>query len=85
MDMSYIYCEYWSLKDYLKVFFITYWKDIIFSFKLKYFKKKCFLSHIEKTRFSSYEYRVYILMGFQQYIGKIKLSSSVYIMNFNMD
>jgi hypothetical protein len=55
-----------------------------FSFKLKYLNQKNFLSHIEKTQLSSHEHKIYILMGFQFYIGKIKISSSIHIVNFDM-
>jgi len=39
---------------------------------------------LEQYFFFSCEHRVYILIDFQSYIGKIKVSSSNYIMNFDM-
>jgi hypothetical protein len=50
---------------------------------LKYLNQNVFLSHIGKTQLSSCEHRVYILMGFQSHIEKLKASSSVYIVNFD--
>ena len=53
-----------------------------YAFKLKYLNQNFFLSHIEKTKLFSWEYRVYILKGFKSHIEKIKYFSNIYIMNF---
>jgi hypothetical protein len=55
-----------------------------YGYKLKDYFKRVFLSHIEKTQLFSCEYRVYILMCFKSHIEKIKHSSSIYVVNFDM-
>jgi len=50
---------------------------------LKYLNQNVFLSHIEKTQLSSCEHRVYLLMGFQSHIKKLKAYSIIYIVNFD--
>jgi hypothetical protein len=43
--------------------------SVCYPFKLKYLNQKSFISHIEKTQFFSYKYRVYILKGFKFHIN----------------
>jgi hypothetical protein len=59
-------------------------KKLSYSSKLMYLNQKGLLSYAEKIYFFSCEYRVYILKGFKSHITKIKHSSSIYIVNFEM-
>ena len=77
-------CGY-KLKDYFKIVFLSYIEKILsYLIKLRQLKKKVFYPILRKYNFFSYEHRVYILMGFKSHIEKIKHSSSIYIVNFDL-
>jgi hypothetical protein len=54
-------------------------------YMLKDYFKRFFISHWKNTIFNfSCKHNVYIIMGFKSHIKKIKHSSSIYIVNFDM-
>jgi hypothetical protein len=66
------------------VFLFHIEKILFYSFKLKYLKNIYFYSTLKKHNFFSYEHRAYILNGFKFHFKKIKYSSSIYIVTFEM-
>jgi hypothetical protein len=77
--------DIYKLKNYFKRFFYSILKRyylILLSWSI--YTKKVFYPTLQKHNFFSCEHRVYILMSLKFHIEKIKHSSSIYIVNWDM-